>query len=122
MLARLVDCLRTWRAPWEYVDDAPVAQRADHEPRITATWRAASAEALDQIGGWVHDAHFDWELVAFDPDVGRVTIPFQQEPDAEECGQPGPQLIARAGHRRRYRVPFVRGLLTIGHATALKID
>ena len=72
---------------------------------MTAT--ATTSEELRRIGGLVHDAHFDWELIVFDPAEGVVTIPFEQE--ADEDDPPGPQ------------VPFFRCTATIRRATACRI-
>jgi hypothetical protein len=91
---------------------------------ITATWHATSGDELRQIGGWVHDASFDWERIDFDPAAGVVTVPFDQEPtDEQECGQRGPRLVERGRVGSRiYKVPFVRCSATVRHATTCVID
>lgn len=91
---------------------------------MTARWRATSRAELEQIGGWVHDAYFEWEDVGHDPSTGVVTVPFQQEPSSEEeCGQPGARLVAhRPLGASVYKVPFVRCTATLRHATACVVD
>ncbi len=91
---------------------------------VTATWRATSSEDLPQVGGWVHDAYFDWDRISFDAARGVVSVPFSQEPaDVEECGQPGAQLVGRSRFGARvYKVRFVRCTATIGLARGYAVD
>jgi hypothetical protein len=98
--------------------------REYHEHMVTATWRATSHDELRQIGGWVHDAYFDWERVDFDAANGVVVVRFEQEPtDEAECSQPGARLVGRGRLGARiYRVPFVRCTATIRHATGCAVE
>lgn len=49
------------------------------DARVTARFTASSADELYDIGGWAHDAEFDWERITFDEARGVVTIRFAQE-------------------------------------------
>jgi hypothetical protein len=102
----------------------PRVVRRGAPPGVTATWRATTAEHVREVGGWVHDAHFDWERITFDVTTGVVTVPFQQEPTTEEeCGQAGQQLVARGRLGSWiFRVPFVECRLSIGMARACLIQ
>jgi hypothetical protein len=91
------------------------------------TWTAESVPELDEISGVVHDAWFDVDEVVRDRAAGTVTVPFAQDPgqfDADEqCrDDPRPQLLRRTWRYTEERVPFIRGVLRVGHVVALSED
>jgi hypothetical protein len=84
---------------------------------VTATLHAASIEELTQIGGWVHDAYFDWRRIEFDAGAGVVTVPFAQQPAEAGAGEIAPRVVDRTRFLRLpiLEVPFVRCLVTVRH-------
>lgn len=86
---------------------------------VIATWTATSSAELDLIGGWVHDAPFEWTRIEFDRRDASVTVPFCQE--APTAVGPGPELVARRRRSRIYKVPMVRCAATVLSAQACTI-
>ena len=88
---------------------------------VTARFHAASAEDVEHIGGWVHDAYFDWRQIHHDSALRVVTVPFSQE-SHPDLNQAGPELVREGRFGARiYRVPFVRCYCRIAHATGVDV-
>ena len=88
---------------------------------VTTRHAASTPQELYEVGGWVHDAHFDWQQIEWDAEQRTVTIPFWQE-STGETNQAGPEFVAK----RRFgatvlKVPFVRCRLIVRQATGVQI-
>jgi hypothetical protein len=84
------------------------------------TWKAQCAADLDEISGVVHDAWFDADELVHDRAAGTLAVPFAQE--SEWQGAPRTQFLRRTWRYTEERVPFMHGVLRVGHVVAVSQD
>jgi hypothetical protein len=89
---------------------------------VLLTLTARTPEDLGPLDGWLHDAYFEYEEIAFDQGSQVVAIPF-----AQEAGNAIPSPLASEHLRRTWRyedwrIPFFRGSLTVRDAAGFDQD
>ena len=89
---------------------------------VAVRLRATAPGELEAISGLIHDAHFDYDEVAFDEGQRTLTIPFHQEVQSWSRGRGEPpwESVRSTRWYQEYRVPFYRGRLTVHHVTAFE--
>jgi len=84
------------------------------------SFHAASIDELRAIAGATHDAHFDPDEVVHDEAAHTLVVPFAQEA-GEWQEMPQMELVRRSWRVDEYRVPFMRGALTIHDVVEIQV-
>ncbi len=84
---------------------------------VIATLKATTAEELEWISGWSHDADLDFSSIAFDGPSSTVRMSFEQEPLDAALPLPQAERLSESWRSTVYRLPFVVCHLTIATAT-----
>jgi len=80
---------------------------------------ARAPEELPEVSGVLHDAYVDPEALTHHEDRGEVQLPFAQEAGWMR-DLPQKELVRQTWRVREYRVPILKGLLTIRHVLDLE--
>src|SRR3954467_13664637 len=93
------------------------------------SWHADGPEALEAIGGGIHDAGVDIADVHHDEATRALAVPFAQEwgwgpmlDDPDWRHAPKPELLKTTWRYREERVPFMRGTLRIAEIESCTLD